>query len=293
MVTTYPASIDNTVTLPLVSDSVTQISASSLNVLRGAIVAVESQLGVLPAGIYGTVRARLDAMTQMIENMGGGGGGGSGVAFFGDLSGSDTAQTVTGIHNIQINNIAPILGQTLIYDGSRLTYGTSFGNQNVTTTGGIIGGPSILGSLSTQLFDLTGKAIFNAITSVNVSDPGQAIIYYDQTTNKLLVSENGGAYVDLVGGGDTVRNITSSYAVIPTDNVISVNAISGPIIITLESSPLISRSVAVKDANGLASTYNITINGNGHNIDGASNSIITQAYGSIDLIFNGSKWVSI
>lgn len=79
MVTTYPASIDNTVTLPLVSDSVTQISASSLNVLRGAIVAVESQLGVLPAGIYGTVRARLDAMTQMIENMGGGGGGGSGV----------------------------------------------------------------------------------------------------------------------------------------------------------------------------------------------------------------------
>ncbi len=293
MVTTYPASIDNTVTLPLVSDSVTQISASSLNVLRGAIVAVESQLGVLPAGIYGTVRARLDAMTQMIENMGGGGGGGSGVVFFGDLSGSDTAQTVTGIHNIQINNIAPILGQTLIYDGSRLTYGTSFGNQNITTTGGIIGGPSILGSLSTQLFDLTGKVIFNAISDGNVSDPGQAIIYYDQATNQLLVSQNGGAYVDLVGGSNTVTNVTSSYAVQPIDDVISINVISAPPTITLESGPAPNRRVVVKDANGLASTYNITISGNGHNIDGNAGATITQAYGSEDLVWNGSKWISI
>jgi len=292
MTTVYPARIDNIISLPLVSDNTTQLSAVYFNVLRGAIVAVEATLGASPAGIYATVRARLDAIEQVLSNVTGGGGGQT-IVFSGDVTGTNTHQTVQGLQGIHVDQVSPISGQALIYNGTTIGFSTNFGAQNLITTGGLTVGPIIAGSIATQLFDLSGKQIFNAITSSNVSDAGQAIIYYDQTTNKLLVSENGGAYVDLVGGGDSVKNVTGSYAVQPIDNIISVNTISSAPTITLESSPLINRRVLIKDANGLASTYNITVNGNGHLIDGNSTAIITQAYGSIDLIFNGTKWMSI
>lgn len=290
MPTIYPAAIDNSLTLPSVTDSASSINALSINRLRDAIIAIEAQLGVKPAGIYVTVRARLDAMEQMIQNGGGGGGGGGGVVFFGDLSGTNTAQTVIGIHNIPINVVSPIIGQTLIFDGSKLTYGTNFANQNILTTGGIIGGPTQFGSVSTQFFNLTGKQVFNAITSSNVSDAGQAIIYYDQTTNKLLVSENGGAYVDLIGGS-SVTIVTTNYSVAADDETISINTISVPITITLPSSTTTGRKISIKDANGSAAAHNITISGNGHNIDGASTFVLTINYENITVIFNGSIWM--
>ena len=59
MSTIYPAQIDNPSTLPIVIDGQTPLNAALLNGLRGAIVAVEQALGVNPAGVYGTVVARL------------------------------------------------------------------------------------------------------------------------------------------------------------------------------------------------------------------------------------------
>lgn len=70
--TIYPSGIDNSTSLPPVIDNVTQINAAVFNNLRNAIIAIEAELGVDPSREYATVRARLDALTAMVEAMSGG-----------------------------------------------------------------------------------------------------------------------------------------------------------------------------------------------------------------------------
>ena len=71
--TVYPNAIDGSDQLPVITDNVTAVMAEVINRHRDAILAIEAQLGVLPAGTFSTVRARLDAM--MTGGSGGGGGG--------------------------------------------------------------------------------------------------------------------------------------------------------------------------------------------------------------------------
>jgi hypothetical protein len=70
--TKYPSSIDGQTELPVSIDLVTPVNAAVVNNLRGAIIAIESELGSDPSRDYGTVKARIDALEA-----GGGGGGGS------------------------------------------------------------------------------------------------------------------------------------------------------------------------------------------------------------------------
>jgi hypothetical protein len=62
LVTKYPTAVDGNSELPLTTNNVTQVKAEVINNLRGAIVAIERELGIIPSGAYGTVRARLDAL---------------------------------------------------------------------------------------------------------------------------------------------------------------------------------------------------------------------------------------
>jgi hypothetical protein len=71
----YPSAIDSGTQLPVVCDNITEVNAESMNRLRSAIIAVEGELGIDPSGVYTTVRARLDALEQLIANLGGGDSG--------------------------------------------------------------------------------------------------------------------------------------------------------------------------------------------------------------------------
>ena len=42
-----------------------------------------------------------------------------------------------------------------------------------------------------------------------VSAAGQGRIYFDSTANKFKISEHGGAYADLVGGGGDITGVTA------------------------------------------------------------------------------------
>lgn len=70
--TVYPDAIDNNSSLPKSTDNVTPVDAEVVNRLRGAILAVEAELGIQPSGTFTTVRARLDNLTLK------GGGSGAG-----------------------------------------------------------------------------------------------------------------------------------------------------------------------------------------------------------------------
>lgn len=57
--------------------------------------------------------------------------------------------------------------------------------------------------------------------------------------------------------------------------------------------PVSGTRVVVKDVAGSAGTNNITIAGNGNNIDGAASQIIATNYGSFTLQSNGTTWMII
>lgn len=69
MATKYPNQIDGNNELPQAIDLVTPVKAESVNNLRGAIIAIEQELGVDPSREFGTVRARLDAMQAEIDKI--------------------------------------------------------------------------------------------------------------------------------------------------------------------------------------------------------------------------------
>lgn len=107
--TTYPAQIDNSITLPLVVDNQTPVRGETVNNLRNAIVAIEKELGVKPSGPYATVRARVDQLEFILTN--------NIISLAGDLGGTNTSPLVIGIQGRLISNVEPEVNQSLTWDG--------------------------------------------------------------------------------------------------------------------------------------------------------------------------------
>src|SRR5260221_7188389 len=71
MTTKYPDQIDTNTEIPLSTDNITPITASVTNTLRGAILAIESELGINPSASLGTVSDRLDAIEVLLNILSG------------------------------------------------------------------------------------------------------------------------------------------------------------------------------------------------------------------------------
>jgi hypothetical protein len=140
---------------------------------------------------------------------------------------------------------------------------------------------------STAAYRITTLTGGNLILSTSVI----VDFIYDSNSSRWIVA--GVAGVGGVYGTTNVTTTTTNYNVLPSDAVMAVGTLSGSISITLESAPAIGRTVTVKDANGSASSFNITISGNGHNIDGNTSLVIAQSYGTVQLVYNGSKWMAL
>jgi hypothetical protein len=105
----YPAQIDTggtNGTLPTAVDNFTSFNALFLNRLRDAILAIETELGIKPSGIYSTVRARLDTMDNTF------------IRIAGDIGGTATAPLVIGIQGRPVSSSQPAVGNALLWNGS-------------------------------------------------------------------------------------------------------------------------------------------------------------------------------
>lgn len=102
----YPAVIDSSLNLPTVQDNFTDVRGSTVNRLRDAIVNIETELGVKPSGVNGTVRGRLDTLELLV---------GAAVPFSGDLSGNFPNITVIKIQTRSVSATAPTDGQALMW----------------------------------------------------------------------------------------------------------------------------------------------------------------------------------
>lgn len=86
-------------------------------------------------------------------------------------------------------------------------------------------------------------------------------------------------------------SITGSYTIPATIATVFANS-SGSVSFTasLPSSPTFGEKHTIKDTGGFASVFNITLNGNGHNIDGSTPKLLNVSYGSIAVSYNGTEW---
>jgi hypothetical protein len=67
-------------------------------------------------------------------------------------------------------------------------------------------------------------------------------------------------------------------------------AAAGAFTLTLPSGANTGVSFRIKDITGSAGFKNVTVAGNGQNIDGSANYVINTAYGGAQFIYSGSQW---
>lgn len=132
-----------------------------------------------------------------------------------------------------------------------------------------IDGPSMIAISSSRLASLRGpkKLSIDALSVASIS-------YTGSTT-------------------ESVTNVSSSpYNVTGADFTLNVNTASA-ITINLPASPATGRKIVIMDGTGGASGFNITIQGNGHNINGSSSLVISTNFQAKTLLYNGTIWTVI
>jgi len=171
MTTVFPAKIDTPQTLPIVVDGASNINAETINRLRAAILQIEETFGINPQATFGSVRARLDAISAAIA------GAGNFIAA-GDLAGTAATQRVVGLQGFPISNVAPTNGEALTWNG--VAYqplpipagGITTLTTDVNATGS--------GSVTATVVGLQGKALSSNIASPNSFD----VVGWNATTSK-------------------------------------------------------------------------------------------------------------
>lgn len=95
-------------------------------------------------------------------------------------------------------------------------------------------------------------------------------------------------------GPFAVRTVSPAgdYTVLPSDGTIFADT-TGARAITLPTAPLAGQTHTVKDRTGTANANNITISGNGSNINGAATNVINTSYGFRKLTYSGTIWAIV
>jgi hypothetical protein len=211
MTTSYPANVDNSITLPPATDNLTPVSASVFNNLRGALLAVETELGVKPSGVYSTVRARLDNLDTTIGNL-------QIISLANDLGGTLTQPLVIGIQGRPVSNIAPITGQVIAWNG------IAWVPANVQGGGG--GGTIIFSG------DLSGTTTIQEVIGIR----GISVSAIAPTINQVL-QYNGSSLVfatlpagSFTAGGDLSGTTTSQTVIRINGTTITTGGSTGQIL---------------------------------------------------------------
>ena len=236
MATLYPAQIDTPTSIPIVVNSQTSINADYFNGLRGAIINIETALGVNPAGSAGSVANRLITIENTIGNIS------TGISLGGDIGGTITAPLVIGIQGNPISTTAPVIGQVLTWTGIAWTP-EGGGGTGLFTAGGDLAGSSTF----QVVIGIQGKPVSTTVP-VNSAVPVWDSSIYDirqLTQDDILpgfsiTGFSGGSVVEC---GTTVTNpaFTANYSSLPASaNITNTDNIDSPLALT---TPFTSGSV--------------------------------------------------
>ena len=222
MTTLYPAQIDTPNSLLIAIDGQTLLNSAYFNSMRGAIVAIEQTLGVNPAGVAGSVGARI----ANLEN--------NQITLGGDLGGSPGQALVIGLQGNPVSSIFPSLGQVLTWTGSAWTPVGGGGTGLFAAGGDLSGSPTFQVVIGIQ-----GKPVSTTVP-VNSAVPVWDSSIYDirqLTQDDILpgfsiTGFSGGSVVEC---GATVTNpaFTASYSSLPASaNITNTDNIDSPLTLT-------------------------------------------------------------
>lgn len=148
-----------------------------------------------------------------------------------------------------------------------------------------------LPAISGAMFVVRNNATANKNLAFKASGGSELLVAaYGET---LLLWCDGSEYRE-VGDrfGDTMRLVASNITANNKDRTMAVDTSGGtPITVTLPSNPKLGQRHTIYDAAGNASVRNITIAGNGKNINGSASVTISANYGAKTLSYFGTGWV--
>jgi hypothetical protein len=86
-----------------------------------------------------------------------------------------------------------------------------------------------------------------------------------------------------------ITPVSTTYQVLVKDDFLAIDS-STVYTVTMPASPTLGDAYEFKDVNGTATINNVTIAGNGKNIDGASTLVVNTNYASFVLTYTGTQW---
>lgn len=105
------------------------------------------------------------------------------------------------------------------------------------------------------------------------------------------IQQHSGIWTGWFRTGVSVKTSAGNYDVTSSDYVVVINKSSGAATqVNLPASPLTGRLIIVKDGKGDAGSNNITVSGNGKNIDGSSTNVISTNYQARQYVYNGTEY---
>lgn len=171
------------------------------------------------------------------------------------------------------------------------------------------------GSSSYTQAGLNGPVLsFGLASGALTTTGGQGLIYktWAGGGDQGILNMQGNTGINLISGTTSVASTVSTkfitsvgrrvrvttttaavYNATASDYLINVGTLAAPCTINLPASPTTGDTYIIKDANGSAGTNNITVSGNGVNIDGGFASIaIMTNYTQAMFVYNGTTWIS-
>ncbi|MCA0431266.1 MAG: hypothetical protein LCH32_12270 [Bacteroidetes bacterium] len=151
----------------------------------------------------------------------------------GDATGASNSNTVVALRGINLGITPPISGQRLTYNGSIWNYVTppfSISGNTISPSnlshGLAIGTNSLTFSSNNYSFAVNGAQYLNGhfhqvgqATAPSVAGAGNGRIYYNQSTNKFMVSEGVNTYVPLIPNNIWTKTGPSISPSVLSDNV--------------------------------------------------------------------------
>lgn len=198
----------------------------------------------------------------------------------GNLTLSTGAGAPNGTMNFQTGTVTRLsLNDTTLFFASTVTAPTI----NQTTTGGSSG--QALTVQAQNAVTTGGNLVLTSGTGGTTN--GSINLQVGGTTTASVVPNK---FVFNKGWRRNVTPITTTYQILATDDYVAITSIVAPFTITLPAAPTTGDSYTFKDVGGNAAANNVTISGNGANIDGAATIVLTQNYSSLKLTYTGTQW---